>query len=81
MYSSRTDRATLLSNGERIDPCGVPALFSRSDPVLTEDPAFRNAFTRARTRLSPTRFRTRSIRAGCEISSKQALMSPSTIHS
>src|SRR5215831_2769372 len=31
-------------------------------------PALRNAFTRARTRLSPTRARTRSMRGGCEIS-------------
>ena len=29
MCSSRTDRATLLSNGDKIDPCGVPALVSR----------------------------------------------------
>src|SRR3954454_1101090 len=53
MCSSRTERATLLSSGERIDPCGVPvsvALTTRSSPRM---PALRNAFTRARTRLSP----------------------------
>lgn len=44
-------------------------------------PRVRFEKTGARTRLSPTRFRTRSMRAECEISSKQALMSPSTIHS
>src|SRR3954451_13367366 len=27
-YSSRTDNATLLSSGERIDPCGVPVSVS-----------------------------------------------------
>ena len=32
----------------------------------------RDAFTRVRTRLSPMRARTRSIKAECEISSKQA---------
>ena len=37
--------------------------------------------TSASTRLSPIRPRTRSIRAGCEISSKQALISPSSTHS
>ena len=37
MYSSRTDRATLLSNGDRIEPCGVPALVVPQRAVLTED--------------------------------------------
>ena len=37
MCSSRTDRATLLSNGDRIEPCGVPASVSRSTPILAED--------------------------------------------
>ena len=55
MCSSRTERATLLSNGERIDPCGVPALVSASVPSSVRMPAFRNAFTKARTRLSPIR--------------------------
>ena len=66
MCSSSTDRARLASSGERIPPCGVPVSLSpqrrRSWPRM---PAFRNAFTKARTRLSPTRSRTRSIRAGC----------------
>ena len=52
MYSSRTDRATLLSSGERIDPCGVPVPVSLSTPSSVRIPAFRNALTRARTRLS-----------------------------
>jgi hypothetical protein len=73
--------STLLSNGDKIDPCGVPALVSASVPSSSRMPALRNAFTKARTRLSPIRRRTRSMRAACEISSKQALMSPSTIHS
>src|SRR5215208_3899354 len=71
-YSSSTDSATLLSSGERIDPCGVPAsvsLKTRSSPRI---PVLRNAFTKARTRLSPTRRRTRSIRAEWEISSNEA---------
>jgi RNA-directed DNA polymerase len=62
-------------------PCGVPASVFRSARSSVRTPAFRNAFTRSRTRLSPIRTRTRSIRAGCEISSKQALMSPSTTQS
>jgi hypothetical protein len=81
MYSSRTERATLLSSGERIDPCGVPASVSLKTRSSSRMPDLRNALTRAKTRLSPTRLRTRSIKAGCAISSKQALMSPSTTHS
>ncbi len=38
-----------------IDPCGVPASVSASVPSSVRMPALRNAFTRARTRLSPTR--------------------------
>lgn len=49
--------------------------------VLAEDARLEERPTRARTRLSPTRRRTRSIRAVWSISSKQAVMSPSTIHS
>ena len=79
--SSSTDRATLLSNGDKIEPCGVPVSVSFSAPSSVRMPAFKNAFTSARTRLSPTRARTLSSRAQCEISSKQARMSPSTIHS
>lgn len=81
MCSSRTDSATLDSSGDKIPPCGVPVVVSRSSRSSPRMPALRNAFTRARTRLSPIRARTRPIRAGCEISSKHALMSPSTIHS
>ena len=64
-----------------------PTLWGAGDAVfggafyLGEDATFKNAFTSASTRLSPTRARTRSIRAECEISSKQAVMSPSSTHS
>ena len=70
-----------LCSAAHNEPCGVPASVSRSAPSSARMPAFRNAFTSARTRLSPIRFRTRSTSAECEISSKQALMSPSTTHS
>ena len=69
---TRTDRATLLSNGDKIEPCGVPVSVSFSVPSSVRMPAFRNAFTSARTRLSPTRARTLSSRAQCEISSKDS---------
>lgn len=79
-------RATqgLIANcvgGVIIPPCGTPVVLSRSAPSCPRMPAFRNALTRARTRLSAIRLRSRSIRAGCAISSKHAVMSPSTIHS
>ena len=71
----------MASSGERIPPCGVPVMLSLAVPLSVRMPAFKNAFTSASTRLSPTRARTRSIRAECEISSKQAVMSPSSTHS
>jgi hypothetical protein len=43
--SSRTERATLLSRGERIDPCGVPVSLSRSRPSSPRIPDLRNALT------------------------------------
>src|SRR6266568_3187353 len=67
--------------GVAIPPCGVPVWVPCTAPLSARTPALRNAFTRARTRWSPIRLRTRSISAECEISSKQASMSPSTIHS
>ena len=79
--SSRTDRATLLSSGERIPPCGVPVTVSRSTPSSVRMPALQNAFTKPRTRLSAIRCRTRAISAVWSISSKQAVMSPSSTHS
>ena len=42
----------LASSGDRIPPCGVPVGVSRSSPSSVRIPAFRNALTRARTRLS-----------------------------
>jgi hypothetical protein len=51
MCSSSTDRARLASTGERIPPCGTPAVLSRSAPSWPKMPAFTNALTRARTRL------------------------------
>ena len=71
----------LDSSGDKIPPCGVPVCVSRSPVSRLRMPALRNAFTSASTRLSPIRFRTRSISAGWEISSKQAVISPSTTHS
>ena len=62
-------------------PCGVPVAVSRSTPSSPRMPARRNAFTSARTRLSPIRPRTRPMRARWSISSKQAEMSASTTHS
>jgi hypothetical protein len=44
-------------------------------------PALQNALINARTRLSAIRRRTRAMSAGWSISSKQAVMSPSTTHS
>src|SRR5260370_32930595 len=70
-----------LCSAEHNAPCGVPASVPLSTRSSSRIPALRNAFTRARTRLSPTRARTRPSRAECEISSKQLRMSPSTTHS
>ena len=58
-------------------PCGVPVWVSLVTPSSERTPAFRNALTNPTTRLSPIRSRTRSRRPTCEISSKQAVMSPS----
>src|SRR5690348_14046388 len=62
----------LASSGDRIPPCGVPVSEFSGTPVSVMTPAFRNALTRASTRLSVTRSRTRSIRAACEIESNEA---------
>jgi RNA-directed DNA polymerase len=59
-------------------PCGVPVTLSLSTWSSPRTPALRNAFTNPRTRLSPTRRRTRPIRAVWSISSKHDLMSPSS---
>jgi hypothetical protein len=53
-------------------PWGVPVVESRMLPSSPRTPACRNAFTTAKTRLSPTRDRTRSIRAGWSIMSNEA---------
>ena len=58
-------------------PWGVPVFVSLIAPSADMMPAFRNALTRARTRLSPTRRRTRSRRAECPMLSKHASMSAS----
>src|SRR5487761_300475 len=52
-------------------PWGVPVAVTLVTPSSERMPAFRKALTSARTRLSPTRLRTRSTRAECEISSKE----------
>src|SRR6266540_6923502 len=67
----------LASSGDRMPPCGVPVSVPSSAPSTVRIPAFRNAFARARTRLSPTLRRTRSIRAVWSIESKHASMSAS----
>lgn len=72
----------LASSGERInEPWGVPVIVFRSAPCSPRTPAARNAFTSLSTRLSPTRARTRPMRAAWSISSKHALMSASDTHS
>ena len=70
----------LASSGDRMPPWGVPILVSLVTPSSERTPARRNAFTNPRTRLSPIRSRTRPMRAGWSISSKHALMSPSSTH-
>ena len=57
---------------------GVPVVVSFSCASLVRMPALRNALTSTSTRLSPTRRRTRSIKAVWSMVSKHALMSPST---
>src|SRR6476469_1568592 len=61
----------LARTGERMPPCGVPVSESFRAPVSVMIPALRNAFTRASTRLSAIRFRTRPIRAWWSIESKE----------
>src|SRR2546427_12421928 len=70
----------LASSGERIPPCGVPVRVSSRSPSSVKTPDFRNAFTSAHTRLSLILTRRRSIKAVCDISSKQALISHSSTH-
>lgn len=53
----------LASSGERIPPWGVPVIVSLQAPSSERTPARRNAFTKAKTRLSAIRCRTRSMRA------------------
>jgi hypothetical protein len=55
-----------------IPPCGVPVRLSSISPVWVITPALRNAFTSARTRLSFSRSRTRSMRAVWSIRSNEA---------
>jgi len=47
-----------------LPPCGVPVSAASLSPASVRMPDFRNALMSARTRLSPTRRRTRFIRAG-----------------
>lgn len=62
----------LAGNEDRTPPSGVPAWVL---PVtgIGEYPALRNVFTSARTRLSLTRFRSRSINATWSIESKHVV--------
>jgi hypothetical protein len=64
--------------GVRIPPCGVPVSVSSRFPAAVMTPDFRNAFTSAQMRLSLILARRRSIKAVCEISSKQLRMSASS---
>src|ERR1019366_8877025 len=70
--SSSADRAILASNGERIPPCGVPVSVSSLSPSSVRTPDFRKAFTSAQIRLSLILARRRSVKAVCEISSKDS---------
>jgi hypothetical protein len=58
-------------------PRGVPVIVSRLAPSWARTPARRNAFINPSTRSSPTRSRTRSVRAVWSIWSKHAPMSAS----
>ena len=60
-----------LCSAEHKPPCGVPVSLSRSRPSSPRMPDLRNDLTSARTRLSPIRRRTRSVRAVWSISSKE----------
>lgn len=53
MYSSSVDRATLASNGDRIPPCGVPAVVSSRSRSSVRMPALRNAFIQAQNAFVP----------------------------
>ena len=66
--------------GVRIPPWGVPVSVSSRSPSSVMTPDFRNAFTSAQIRLSLILTRRRSVKAECEISSKQALISASNTH-
>ena len=63
------------------EPWGVPVSVSFSAPSSVRMPAFRNAFTSARTRLSPIRRRTRSSFRGLQDIVEQNRECASTIHS
>jgi site-specific DNA recombinase len=71
-----------LLRGRSQDPAlgsagaGVPL-----DPSSLRMPALQNALTKASTRLSPIRCPSRTMSAPWSISSKQAVMSPSSTHS
>ena len=71
----------LASSGERMPPCGVPVLVSLVIAVLGQDPGFQERLDQRHDTLSAIRSRTRASSAGCEISSKHAVMSPSETHS
>ena len=45
----------LASSGDKMPPCGVPVSVSSLFSEFSHDPDLRNAFTKASTRLSPTR--------------------------
>ena len=53
MCSSRTDKATLLSSGDRIAPCGVPVSVSFSSRVLGEDARLQKRLHQGQDTLVP----------------------------
>ena len=63
MCSSRTERATLLSSGERIDPCGVPVSVVPQDAVLAEDARLEERLHQGQDAFVSDASRTRSMRA------------------
>ena len=49
--SSTTDSAMFASSGDRMPPCGVPAIVALETPFSERTPARRNAFTKPSTPL------------------------------
>jgi hypothetical protein len=81
VHTTAEPRCVGARAGERIPPRGVPVNVSSRSPEAVMTPAFKNALTSRRTRLSLIRRRIRSSSGVCPISSKHAWMSASSTHS